>query len=382
MEFPLPIPPQLREAVPRGTGVLVALSGGVDSSVALALLAHLGCEVAAVTFKNFCYGDEAVPARPCCSLDAIAAARRVAGRFGAAHWVADVAELFREAVIAPFVAEYGAGRTPNPCQACNARVRFPELARLADRLGLARVATGHYALVTGEDESLRLRRGRDPEKDQSYFLYGIGRPLLARSLFPLGWYTKRQVRSAAAALELPTAAAMESQEICFVPDNDRAFLFAAGAAAAPGDIVDRAGRVLGRHRGLAFYTVGQRRGLGVSAPRPLYVLSLDRDANRVVVGPREQLAVRSVFCDRFVAAAALPAEGPPAGLGGGGHDPARWQARIRHRHPGAPVARWRIAGERLEVAMATTLKGVAPGQSLVLYDDDTVLGGGRIVATA
>ena len=203
MTFPLEIPPELRAAVAPGTGVLLALSGGVDSSVALAVLRHLGADVTAVTFKNFCYGDAeaaagpAALARSCCSLEAIADARRVAARLGAPHWVADVSDLFDREVIAPFVSEYAAGRTPNPCQACNARVRFPELVRLADRLDCALVATGHYARCVREDGGARLRRGLDPAKDQAYFLYGVGRELLPRVVFPLGWAAKVQVRAAA-----------------------------------------------------------------------------------------------------------------------------------------------------------------------------------------
>lgn len=381
MTFPLEIPPELRAAVAPGTGVLLALSGGVDSSVALAVLRHLGADVTAVTFKNFCYGDAetaagpAALARSCCSLEAVADARRVAARLGAPHWVADVSDLFGREVIAPFVSEYAAGRTPNPCQACNARVRFPELVRLADRLGCALVATGHYARCVREDGGARLRRGLDPAKDQAYFLYGVGRELLPRVVFPLGWAAKAQVRAAAAALGLPVAAKRESQEICFVPENDRAFLFAP-AQAEPGDIVDRQGRVLGRHRGLVHYTVGQRRGLGVAAAEPLYVLALEPERNRLVVGPARELGALRVACDRFVAAVDdLPPAGPPPADG-------PWLARIRHRHAGAPVTGWRIEGERLAVELAAPARGVAPGQALVLYRDDLVLGGGRIVAAA
>jgi len=381
MAFPLPIPPALRAGVPPGARVLVALSGGVDSAVALALLAELGCEVEAVTFRNFCHaeppGDGAAVDRACCSLEAIEEARRVARQCGARHRVTDVAELFRAQVIAPFVAEYASGRTPNPCLACNARVRFPELVRLADRDGCDLVATGHYARVErGPDGAARLLRGRDPRKDQAYFLYGVGRALLPRVVFPLGWYRKEEVRAAAAALGLPVAGRPESQEICFVPGDDRRFLFADGPAAAAGEIVDRAGRVLGRHRGLAHYTVGQRRGLGVAAPEPLYVLALEAATNRLVVGPEQALAVSAVACDRFVAAIdGLLPEGPPPA-------PGAFVARIRHRHAGAPVARWRVEGERLAVELAAPASGVAPGQALVLYHDDLVLGGGRIRSAA
>lgn len=379
MDFPLPIPPALRQTAPAGTRVLLALSGGVDSAVALAVLRHLGCEVTAVTFKNFCLGEAgpegADGERSCCSLEAAEDARRVAASLGARHWVHDVASVFRAEVIAPFVAEYAAGRTPNPCLACNARVRFPELVRLADQLDLALVATGHYARREGGSGETCLRRGVDRDKDQSYFLYRLERSLLARALFPLGWATKAQVRDAARALGLPVAEKAESQEICFVPDDDRAPLFAGGAAAVAGEIVDREGRVVGAHRGLAHYTVGQRRGLGVAAARPLYVLALDAARNRVIVGPEEALAVREVFCDDFVATSGpLPASGPPAGQA--------CVARIRHRHAGVRVAAWRRVDARLEVTLEEPARGVAPGQALVLYEDDLVLGGGRIVGAA
>lgn len=379
MTFPLPIPPALRQGVPPGARVLLALSGGVDSAVALAMLCELGCDVTAVTFKNFCLGDAGPDGvdgeRSCCSLEATEDARRVADRFGARHWVHDVATAFRAEVIAPFVTEYVAGRTPNPCLACNARVRFPELVRLADRIACAFVATGHYARREGGGGVARLLRGVDRDKDQSYFLYRIGPALLARTLFPLGWVTKAQVREAARALGLPVAEKAESQEICFVPDDDRAYLFAGGPAVAAGEIVDREGRVLGAHRGLAHYTVGQRRGLGVAAADPLYVLALDATRNRVVVGPAAALAVREIVCDDVVATAdGLPVEGPPSGR--------ECVARIRHRHAGVAVAGWRRRADRLEVSLAAAARGVAPGQALVLYDGDLVLGGGRIVLTA
>ena len=378
MSFPLPIPAPLREAVRPGTGVLVALSGGVDSSVALAVLDHLGCEIHAVTFKNFCYGDEGDSSgRSCCSREAIEEARRVAERFGARHWVADVSESFRSCVIDPFVAEYSDGRTPNPCLACNALVRFPALVQRAEQLDLERVATGHYARVEPLAGGACLRRGLDPEKDQAYFLYRLGRELLPRVLFPLGWYRKVEVREAARALVLPTADRCESQEICFVPGGDRSFLFPADVGIEAGEIVDREGMVLGKHGGLIHYTVGQRRGLGIAAPEPLYVLALDREQNRVVVGPRRELAVRRVICDSFVATVAdFPGTGPPSGVEGS------WLARIRYRHAGTPVAGWSRQDGDLSVVLARPANGVAPGQSLVLYQDDLVLGGGRIVATA
>jgi len=371
MAFPLPIPAELRVEIPAGSRVLLAISGGVDSSVALAVLRELGCDVVAVTFKNFCYGEMGPiedDGRSCCSIEAIEEARRIARRFDARHHVSDVSELFRGEVIEPFVQAYREGRTPNPCVDCNAAVRFPHLMKLADLHGCDLVATGHYARTEGRDRERRLLRGVDHRKDQAYFLHGIGCEALRRSVFPLGWFTKGQVREAAAALELRTADRPESQEICFVPDDDRTFLFA-DRDIVPGEIVDAAGTVLGRHRGLPFYTVGQRRGLGIAAARPLYVTALDPRHNRVVVGFVEQLRI-----DRIEAADFRPLVPDPASIAG------ELVARIRHRHAGAPVRSWRLDGDRLDVELVRPERGVAPGQALVLYADETVLGGGRIVS--
>jgi len=208
-------------------------------------------------------------------------------------------------------------------------------------------------------------------------LYRVDRALFPRIAFPLGWYRKEQVREAARALDLPVANKHDSQEICFVPDGDRTFLFREPPACEPGDIVDVHGRILGRHRGLVHYTVGQRRGLGIAAPEPLYVLSLDRQRNRLVVGPERELGVRRIKCDGFVpSVAGFPVDGP-----------GEWQGRscvvrIRHRHAGAPVQAWHLRGDCLEVQLADEVRGAAPGQALVLYHADQVLGGGRIRQTA
>ncbi|HRX50109.1 MAG TPA: tRNA 2-thiouridine(34) synthase MnmA [Candidatus Krumholzibacteria bacterium] len=373
MTFPLPFPQDLHDAVPSGSGVLLGVSGGVDSSVALAALTALGCRVHTVTLKNFCTSEGAFGGEgntSCCSLDAIDAARRQAAAAGVAHWVANVEERFRERVIEPFVDEYRVGRTPNPCVGCNTWVRFPELIRRADQLGLEFVATGHYARRLDGPQGPRLLRGVDPAKDQAYFLHGLEPTHLARCVFPLGWWTKPQVREAAAALGLESARRPESQEICFVPDDDRTFLFDE-ADGRPGDIVDRAGRLLGRHRGLVHYTVGQRRGLGVAAGEPLYVLELDPVRNAVVAGTQDELDVVSVRCDgcRWLR---RPDVERTAGL----------TAQIRHRHPGHAVAALRLDGDRLTADLAAPARGVAPGQFLVLADGDEILGGGRILATS
>jgi tRNA-specific 2-thiouridylase len=370
MTFPLAIPEPLRQALPPGTGVLLGISGGVDSALALAVLQHLQCDVLCVTLKNFCYSDDEVELteKSCCSLEAIEDARRLAQRFGARYWVRDVAGPFRQKVIGPFIEEYSAARTPNPCLACNSDVRFPELVYLADQQGCRYAATGHYARI----REGRLLTGLDPAKDQSYFLHRIDRRLYPRLVFPLGWWRKEEVRRAARELGIPVADKRDSQEICFVPDDDRSFLFT--DPQVPGDVVNRAGEVLGHHRGLMHYTVGQRRGLGIAADRPLYVLALDRENNRVVLGYREELLVGSIEVDRFLPAVDGFAEQGPDREG-------VYLARIRHRHGGAPVARWRRAGDRLVVDLAEPVEGAAPGQGLVLYHGETVLGGGRILET-
>jgi tRNA-specific 2-thiouridylase len=376
MGFPLTVHEQLAAAAGPGTDVLLGVSGGVDSSVALALLQHLGCNVHCITIKNFCtaqgrFGGDAN--RSCCSFEAIDGARRLAARFDAKHWVSNAEDVFAERVIEPFVGEYLDGRTPNPCVLCNQSVRFPLLLHLADQLGCTSVATGHYARVEQGADGPRLLRGVDRAKDQSYFLHGLDPASLGRCLFPLGWSTKPEVRAAAAALGLESAGRPDSQEICFVPDDDRGFLFADRAVRGPGDIVDAAGRVLGRHEGLEKYTVGQRRGLGVAAPAPLYVLRLDAAANRLVVGAAADLAVDRIRCDGWRGLAPLPADGPDDGI--------VWTAQLRHRHEGVPVAGWRRDGNAMSVELAVSAAAAAPGQFLVLYADERVMGGGRIIAT-
>ncbi len=385
MTFPLPIPDPLRRALPPGTGVLLGISGGVDSAVTLALLRALDCDVQCVTFKNFCYSnDDAFTEKSCCSLDAIEDARRLALSFDAPHWVGDVEKPFRESVIEPFVEEYARARTPNPCLDCNGVVRFPELVRLAARQGCSFAATGHYARVEGG----RLLRGLDPEKDQSYFLHRVDRHLFERLVFPLGWYVKDEVRRAARELGIRVADKRDSQEICFVPDGDRSFLFEQvtggdNRALVPGDIVDRSGGVLGSHRGLIHYTVGQRKGLGIAAPDPLYVLELDLDSGHLVVGSKEELLTLTVTGDDFVPAVPdFPASwrrGEPL-PGIPGRDLGETVLGIRHRHGGARVGGWTLEGDRISVDLVEPVDGAAPGQGMVLYHGDMVLGGARIAS--
>ncbi|MCP4291072.1 MAG: tRNA 2-thiouridine(34) synthase MnmA [bacterium] len=378
MSFPLEIPEPLRRALPPGTGVLLGISGGVDSALALAVLQELGCDVQCVTFKNFCYSEDDIQPdeQSCCSLDAIEDARRLARKFGAVHWVHGVEESFRKKVIDPFIQDYSSAITPNPCLACNADVRFPEFVRLATRQGCQFAATGHYARIDHNGEAPALLKGLDPAKDQSYFLHRVPADLFGNLVFPLGWWPKTEVRRAASELGLEVAKKRDSQEICFVPDGDRAFLFSNVKGTQSGDIVDRSGKVLGQHKGLIHYTVGQRRGLGIAAAEPLYVLSLDLENSRLVVGQKNQLATYGVLARDFVTAVPdFPDEGPRDGY--------PVTARLRHRHGGCLVSSWQLNRNEglLEVELAEPVDGAAPGQGLVLYQDDLVLGGACIAGS-
>jgi tRNA-specific 2-thiouridylase len=359
--------------------VLVALSGGVDSAVAAARLAREGADVVAVHYRT---GAEAVdPAgaargRSCCGADDARDARAVAARLGVAFYVVDAAEAFSERVIDDFVASYAAGRTPNPCVACNVHVKFGRLAALAKDLGAEAVATGHYARTAPRPGGgTRLLRGVDPSKDQSYVLYALDQRRLALARFPLGASTKEEVRAEARALGLRVAEKPDSQELCFLPAGDpRSFLDerAPGLRRA-GDVVDVEGRVLGRHAGAAGHTVGQRRGIGVAAATPLHVARVDVEANRVVLAPRERLLARRVETEAFHFVDEDP---PPAS------EARSWRVEARIRHGARPVpARLDVApGSRPAVTFDEPVFAPAPGQALVAYRGDAVLGGAPIAS--
>ena len=356
--------------VSRGSHVVVAMSGGVDSSVAAALLVEQGYQVSGVMMHLWAEEENR-----CCAPDAVEDARRIAEQLGIPFRLVDYESEFKACVVDYFVAEYSRGRTPNPCLACNRHIRFGRLLRQAREMGAEALATGHYAQLDREGAACRLRMGADPQKDQSYVLYMLGQEELGQVLFPVGRHTKVEVRELARQRGLPVAGKDESMEICFVTDDDyRRFLREhAPQAVRPGPILDSAGSEIGRHEGLPFYTIGQRRGLGIAAARPLYVIAIDVPANRIRVGFAEELDVTRIEVDRF---APLVDD-----LHDEGYKDREIVARIRHRHHGAVVKAWRLRDGRLTVDLAGPERGVSPGQALVLFDGEAVLGGGRIVST-
>lgn len=347
--------------------VLVAMSGGVDSSVAAALLVAQGYDVVGATMKLFCYGDD-VPDRPCCSLDSISDARRVCDRLGVPHYVLDLESAFGQDVIDDFVGEYARGRTPIPCVRCNTFTKFRDLVRKADAIEAHWVATGHYArMIDGA-----LHRGLDRNKDQSYFLWGVDRAVLGRMLLPVGHLTKAETRAEARALGLDVVAdKVESQDICFVPDGDHTKIIASrlGAdapALARGPIVLADGRVVGEHDGYARFTVGQRRGLPGGFREAMFVTAIRPDERAVEIGPRDALLGRGIT------AAEMNWLARPPGLG------SHVEVQVRHRSPPARAEIIRIEGREVELALDEPVSAIAPGQSLVVYDGDRVLGGGII----
>jgi tRNA-uridine 2-sulfurtransferase len=361
--------------------ILVAMSGGVDSSVAAALLHQAGHQVVGVTMKTFCYDESAGPSRTCCGLDGILDAKQVADRLGIPHYVFDVEEEFTRDVIDDFVGEYAQGRTPNPCVRCNSNTKFRDLLQRGRALGCDAIATGHYVRIehpsSGES---RLRRGADRDKDQAYFLWGLPREMLPLLRFPLGDLTKAEVRELARELGLVTAEKPESQEICFVPSGDyREFLSQRlrprHPALEPGPIVSLEGAVLGEHQGYASFTVGQRRGLGGGFPEPFFVLEIRPDTREVVVGPREALTSEEMTVEGMHW---LTGDAPDMGT--------EVQVQIRHRAAAVPAV---LAPEaipasedasRLRVRFQEPQRAVTPGQSAVIFQGDRMLGGGRIGA--
>src|SRR5690242_1141346 len=350
--------------------IVVAMSGGVDSSVAAALLAEQGHDVIGLSMQLYDQRGGEQTWGSCCTLDDLNDARRVAAKIGFPHYIVNFERQFRDTVISNFVREYTSGRTPLPCAHCNSELKFATLLDRARGLGAEYVATGHYARVErAPDGRWLLKRSADREKDQSYFLFSLTQEQLARALFPVGTLTKPQVRAQARRLGLRVADKPDSQEICFVPDGDYATFVAKRqpSVARAGVIEDEQGHRLGSHVGIHRFTVGQRKGLGLSSTAPLYVLRIDAEEGRVVVGPRAALE-RTALTASHVNWISVDAPG----------DWTRAEAQIRHRHrPGDGRVR-AIGDGRAEFVFDTPQAAITPGQAVVFYDGDTVVGGGWI----
>jgi len=346
--------------------ILIAMSGGVDSSVAAAWLVEQGYEVVGVTLHLWDYPDDGSVRGRCCAPEDQHDARRVADHLGIAHYAFDRRELFAREVVRPFVDAYLAGSTPSPCVTCNRSVKMAELFLLADRLGARKIATGHYARIVRDGERVELHRAADASKDQSYFLHMLAESQLARLVFPLGGATKAEVRASAVKLGLPGAGKGESQELCFVPTGryDAFVDQRAGDRARPGAIVDEEGRVVGAHQGVHRFTIGQRKGLGVALGSPAYVVGLDATTAEVRLGGPDDLLhngarLRDVT---FMEDVALPV---------------RAAVKVRYRHEGASASVLRD-GDGVYVAFDEPVRAIARGQVAVAYAGDRVLGGGTI----
>jgi tRNA-uridine 2-sulfurtransferase len=349
--------------------VLVAMSGGVDSSVAAGMLVEQGYDVVGATMKLFCHGED-VPDRPCCSLDSVNDARRVCEQLGIPHYVLNLESRFGHDVIDNFVDEYARGRTPIPCVRCNTFTKFRDFLRKADSIDARWIATGHYARVVDG----RLHRGIDQNKDQTYFLWGIDRGVLSRMLLPVGDLDKAQTRARAHGMGLEVIAEKpESQEICFVPDGDYARILeqrlpADSPALARGPIVTSSGRVVGEHSGFARYTIGQRRGVPGGFPAPMYVIAIRPAERAVVIGGRDELLGSGLVASEVNWLADAPSIGTTVSV------------RVRHRAALARAEIVRLGSHEMEIALDEPVAAITPGQSVVFYDGDLVLGGGFIDA--
>ena len=348
--------------------VVVAMSGGVDSSVAALLLKEQGYDTVGVTMKLYDADGEDVPDyyRGCCTVDDVEDARRVCHHLGMRHYVFNLQREFQSFVIDYFCSEYQRGRTPHPCIACNDRIKFSFLLERARFLGARYVATGHYARIEAREHTLSLLKGVDTHKDQSYVLYGMGQRELRHTLVPVGWYPKDEIRRMAEEAGFPNAAKPDSQDICFIPGGDYREFLRQRVTPRPGRVVDSRGTVLGEHPGVEFFTVGQRRGLGIAGASPMYVLSVDAAEAVVTVGPEEELY--SAECqaeDVTYVSGREPVDGAEVGV------------KIRYKSPEVPGT-IHPRGRCALVRFREPQRAVTPGQAVVFYRGDEVLGGGRI----
>jgi tRNA-specific 2-thiouridylase len=348
--------------------VVVAMSGGVDSSVAAALLVEQGYEVIGLMLRL--WAEPGGAANRCCTPDAVADARRVADQLGIPFYVRDYKDTFKQTVVDFFIEGYAQGVTPNPCVVCNRDIRFDKLLKEAMSLGGDYLATGHYAWVgQGEDGTFQLLKGVDPTKDQSYILYTLTQERLAHVMFPLGHHTKTEIRQIAEAKQLPVFNRPDSQDLCFLGQGDyRAFLQRrAPEVVQPGQILNTSGQVLGQHQGLAFYTIGQRKGLGLAAPEPLYVLNLDNQNNSLIVGTLDELGQTDLTAGQVTYVSGYP----PAG-------PLQIMAKIRYKAREVEATLTPLPEARARITFELPLRDITPGQSVVFIEGSQILGGGII----
>ncbi|MFH0796140.1 MAG: tRNA 2-thiouridine(34) synthase MnmA [Candidatus Omnitrophota bacterium] len=346
--------------------VAVLMSGGVDSSVAACLLKEAGYEVIGFTLQLWPASKEK-EIGGCCGLSAINDAKAVAKILGIPHYVLNFRKIFEKEVIEYFCQTYLSGQTPNPCVMCNRRIKFLHFRQKAQEISADYIATGHYARIVKYKRSYLLKKGTDPKRDQSYFLYHLTQKQMAYTLFPLGALTKEETRKKARSCGFPNAEKEGSQEICFIPDNDygRFIRMRIPRAEEPGSIFNQQGKLLGKHKGIAFYTVGQREGLGISFPKPLYVLRIDPDRNRLIVGEKKDVYRKELFATDINWIAEKPSKQITV------------KARIRYRNPETRATIIPL-DENVQVTLAKPQFAITPGQSVVFYQGETVLGGGII----
>ena len=348
--------------------VLLAMSGGVDSSVSAFLLKEEGYEVIGVTLDLLDMSCRIENPQTCCSISAFSDAKDVADRIGIKHYILDCKDVFKKEVINYFLDEYMLGRTPNPCIVCNSKIKFNILLKKARELDAAYIATGHYARIRKEYGRFVLRKAQDARRDQSYFLYQLSLDQLSHSIMPLGDYRKEEVRKIAASLNLKVHNKQDSQEICFIPDGDyRDFIRKNLSEIEPGPILDKEGNVLGEHKGIYLYTIGQRKGLGISTKKPLYVIRIDSLRNAIIVGEREETTSQSLVAKdlNLISIEVIVGE-------------MKVMAKVRHQHKEAEATISPLKNGRVKVCFKEPQKAITPGQSVVFYENDRVIGGGVI----